>query len=478
MIQRILAVVVFGLAAAAGSAQEAPIAITLRLQPRAAPVPALKYRLIPEIRDQIAGNAVQSYLRAMNPEWYNSVGGSQKLIEQAGDLTRTSPGSLTPEQVKKFQFLRRSKMLMEIDRGARRSYCDWELVERARVDGVGTLLPDVQSMRSLIHLMQMRAKLELRDRNFGAAATSLQTEFGLSRHVGSGPFLIQGLVGVACASIAQQAVEDWITMPDSPNLYWALTDLPSPLIDLRNGFEGERLLVDAVFPHYREMLDDPSIPPPSAAELDKMLKNYLDLASGPTRPPLERAFGRVTLSLRCYPEAKRFLRETGRTDEQIEAMPVLHAVFLYQTHRYDVAYDSVRRWVRLPYAEMNRYAKKDLDNSPRKQGNYPEDMDILLVPAIFRVCEAGQRVDRRIAALRCVEAIRMYAAKNGGKLPATLADITEVPVPIDTWTGKPFEYRLEGDKASLIGPNPTNEALSTRNSIHYILVINSVKEKK
>ena len=39
----------------------------------------------------------------------------------------------------------------------------------------------------------------------------------------------------------------------------------------------------------------------------------------------------------------------------------------------------------------------------------------------------------------------MHAAANGGKLPATLADVTVVPVPLDPVTGKPFDYRLEGD---------------------------------
>ena len=28
--------------------------------------------------------------------------------------------------------------------------------------------------------------------------------------------------------------------PKCPNLYWALTDLPSPLVDLRKGVQGEQ----------------------------------------------------------------------------------------------------------------------------------------------------------------------------------------------------------------------------------------------
>jgi hypothetical protein len=43
----------------------------------------------------------------------------------------------------------------------------------------------------------------------------------------------------------------------------------------------------------------------------------------------------------------------------------------------------------------------------------------------------------------------MYAASHDGKFPATLDDITEVPVPTDPLTGEPFPYRLEGATARI-----------------------------
>ncbi len=56
-------------------------------------------------------------------------------------------------------------------------------------------------------------------------------------------------------------------------------------------------------------------------------------------------------------------------------------------------------------------------------------------------------MDRDLAILRCVEAIRMYAANHKGKLPESFNDITKVPVPLNPITNKPFEYILENDKA-------------------------------
>ena len=76
----------------------------------------------------------------------------------------------------------------------------------------------------------------------------------------------------------------------------------------------------------------------------------------------------------------------------------------------------------------------------------------LVLPAIQKVMMARVRLDRRIAALRCVEAVRLYGAAHGAKLPATLGAIKEVPIPTDPGTGKEFAYRVAGDRATLSGP--------------------------
>ena len=54
------------------------------------------------------------------------------------------------------------------------------------------------------------------------------------------------------------------------------------------------------------------------------------------------------------------------------------------------------------------------------------------------------RIDREVASLRVIEALRIYAARHDGRLPERLDDIDQVPVPNNPATGKPFVYRLEG----------------------------------
>ena len=71
---------------------------------------------------------------------------------------------------------------------------------------------------------------------------------------------------------------------------------------------------------------------------------------------------------------------------------------------------------------------------------------------------------RKIQALRIIEAVRHYLVEHDGKLPATLDEIKDVPIPIDPLTEAPFVWRVEGNSAvlkaqalpaSAVAPNST-----------------------
>ena len=71
----------------------------------------------------------------------------------------------------------------------------------------------------------------------------------------------------------------------------------------------------------------------------------------------------------------------------------------------------------------------------------------IFLPFVRGVRIAEVRSQRDIAVLRMIEALRIYGADHDGRLPETLADMTDVPLPIDPMTGKPFGYRREGEVA-------------------------------
>ena len=77
------------------------------------------------------------------------------------------------------------------------------------------------------------------------------------------------------------------------------------------------------------------------------------------------------------------------------------------------------------------------------------------------------RLDRHLASLRCIEALRLYAARHDNLFPETLGQITDVTIPTDPLTGNPFVYRREGDKAFLEAPAPPGG--NARDALQYEL---------
>ena len=54
----------------------------LTVRPAGAPQQALRYVLLPELKDKIPGNAIQSYYRAFSPEWWGSISRDKDFYEK------------------------------------------------------------------------------------------------------------------------------------------------------------------------------------------------------------------------------------------------------------------------------------------------------------------------------------------------------------------------------------------------------------
>src|SRR5207248_9735571 len=78
-----------------------------------------------------------------------------------------------------------------------------------------------------------------------------------------------------------------------------------------------------------------------------------------------------------------------------------------------------------------------------------------VMPAMLGAKTAETRIIQKIAALQVLEALRIYAAAHDGRLPDSLSDISEVPVPLDPFRGEPFHYVRNGNLAKLESPYPS-----------------------
>lgn len=442
----------------------------LIVSPAPAPSPSLKYLLLPELKDQTPGNAALEYYRAFSPEWWGFLR-QQKMIEAADKALQTPLKDLPRKEL---AWIQTSHMLRQVDIAARREYVDWGMAERLRREGYNLLLPDVQSLRQTGVLLAARARLEIAEGNYDKAVYTLQTGMALAHHTGDGVTLIQDLVGIALAQIAFVQLEALIQQPDAPNFYWALTDLPRPLFDLRKALQGETLGLYAMLPELRS-LETTRFTPEQQQKLLSALGGGVDSLMFGQKPNESHRLKGTLLVLCVYPEAKKALLAEGRKADEVEALPALQVVLLHSLHQYERLRDDVYKCYGLPYWE----AKPRIDEAYKRLRPGYQRLEAMpfvqLLPDIQSVLRASVRTDRRIAVLRCVEAIRMHAAAHDGKLPATLDAITEVPIPLDLATGKAFVYRISSDKATLFAPPPSGEQATLNNAMQYELTIRSKK---
>ena len=119
----------------------------------------------------------------------------------------------------------------------------------------------------------MRFRGEVAERQFDKAIRTAKTMFALSRHLGEHPTEVANLVGLWLAHIAANTIEEMVQQAKCPNLYWALTDLPSPLVDLRKGVQGEQTMVAA---ELRAIRDDA---PMTDAEIDAIVSRLSGVIS-------------------------------------------------------------------------------------------------------------------------------------------------------------------------------------------------------
>jgi hypothetical protein len=447
-----------------------PPPIQLTLTPAKPPTPALKYQLLPDARLLTSGDAAPIYKEVIELL-------AKKLHRQNAplfDAWYQMPIDRLPKDAVRKLLADYEDVYALLDKAARCDHCDWGLLERLREKGIGALLPEFQPLRECATLLVVRAHLEMAEGRYDKALVTLRNGFALARHTGDSHTLISFLVGVAIANIMEVQVDQLIGRADAPNLYFALTDLPAPLVSMRKGLQGERVSAYGTFPGLFAAAADPDAGNMTEKELADAVKLLQGLDDKEINYYVDRyRLGRNILSK--HEAAKKALVAAGRPRDKVEAMPHLQVALLHALLEYDAAFDDLIVWQNLPYWEQR---KRQADLDKRVRADRTDDPDApavslvrLLLPAVNKVAFARARTDRKVALLRTVEAVRFYAAEHDGKLPPDLGAIKDVPVPLDPVTGKAFEYRLERDVAKLTAPPPDKETPNAANSVVYELRI-------
>lgn len=427
------------LAANAAAPPKLPaIVVRMTVQPKAAPKPALKYQLLPELREMNPGNPIQGYLKCFMEQSHFF---GDKKVNEDREKWRTMPLKDLP--LKEMQYYCKNNGLRQADYAARLDNPDWQILLKLKSDGVNLLLPDAQKLRALADALQIRFRVEIAERRFADAIVTAKTMLALSRHFNEHPTLIGDLIGIAIGTIALSRVDEMIEQPDCPNLFWALTDLPSPFIDLRKGLQAERVMIEAEMPGLNDR------EPMSEAQLLRIVNRLQKAINGPkdaegaVRQWME---GRVKDEEHVRGARKRLIASLPSKDtDRLDSLPPLQIVLLDAKLDFEMVRDEAMKALALPYWQARRVLESI---PPIPWGKQTPLMKLSI--RVDRVRMAQARLDQRIALLRCVEALRMYAAEHEGKLPSKLDDI-RVPLPVDPATGKPFTYKVDGKTAHLHG---------------------------
>ena len=458
-----------------------PEVIELLLRPAPEPRPALKYSLLPAPAERTPGNASTHYYRAMLMLKERPKENWQEYSDKERQWLAAAPGDdAAKAEIAKWLQSQRN-VLEEVRQAAlcQRSQWDLPLQDLRGLDTINFLLPEIQECRALARTLRLQAHLELLDGRPDDALVTLRAGYQLARDTAQPPNLICGLVGIAIGNMMSAELVSVISHSDA-NYYWALAALPEPLVDLRPALEAELNLPFQLFP----FLKDAETAERTEGEWRRLLVDCIaNLGNleggGKALEGWQAELAAVALVAKLYPVAKERLVAGGLDAAKVEAMPVGQVVAIHTARSLRHAYQELFKTFLLPREEAARRLPR-VTRQLVAEGYIGGGQDVLsgrgglpiantLLPGYENILTASLRLPRNLAALQTIEAIRMHAAA-GGKLPASLAEVTIVPPPFNPATGQPFPYSYDAATgAATLDLPPLGELTPQQDGKRYVL---------
>jgi len=426
---------------------------TFELTPAAPPTPVLKYHLLFDPVEQTPGNAAPLYLRA-------EAAMPHDLRDQLDSFDSHNYTNAQFPEAADALFQQTQPVFDNLNLAGRCEQCDWKTP--LREEGVAARLPYLNDIRTLTRLLCIRAHEMRLAGNMPEAVATLRLVYEISRKTAEEPLLIGGLVGVGTMKLANDELAALMNRPDAPNLYWALASLPGPILRFPHSLSGEKFII----PRTIKQIDGADLDDFSGDDLRPVFKRAIEqirVFSSKDNPVVRIWDNDQALADAVehnLPEAQRYyIRTRNVTDDQAQSMEPfkLAAIYWYETacNLRDEAYAASS----LPYPLMIRRMDILTAEEVRIRRDQPANLFMEFVGTYERAAETFCRLDRQIAALTDVEAIRSYAAANSGTLPDHLQDITDTPALDNPRTGKPFNYQVSNGMAILSDLQLDNDSL-------------------
>jgi hypothetical protein len=412
---------------------------SFELTPIAPPVPALKYQLLYDnLAERRPGNAAILYLDAvlmMGADAKEKAGQAMELRESKNKqaFNQLADSLVLPN------------VFQELELAALRDECDWQPPFREM--GAQTLLPHLEPMvHGLAGLVTVRASRQIDQGDVTGALATLRLGYEMADKIGHEPVLVSALVSLKTTAMMDNCLAQLMSRPESPNLYWALAEYPSRHVILRRAFDGERHFIAASVPLMAKKVVGEKL---TADDWRAVLKSVAELVSdfegsAQAPDPVESTSPSVLERARHeYANANRL------TADEVAKLDPAIVLGTYYFDQYNAAADERFKLRGLAYPVQLAMSDAHAARLASLIEEQPANPFLKTLPALQKCVLPFARADRELAALTAVEALRSYAAAHDGKLPARLDDVTETPVPENPVIGRPFEYRVEGETATI-----------------------------
>ncbi len=423
------------------------------VSPAPEPSPALRYRLYPGTWELRPGSALLHYARA------------QILFQQMAKETTTEwqqwateESNPTDEQLSsavdnlKHVYVELHELAMSED-----FTWDHRIRDLRGPEVYSYLLPDVQEARAMARLLRIRIMLQIRRRDFEGVFSSVSDGFRLAEFVGQGETLIQKLVGVAIAAVMRDALEDAISTPGCPNLYWAIASVPPSLVNISQSAVWELDNIHRVLPVLAEAENAEWSDAEATKKWATLVSDLGTLSGDGSSAGRDSQLALAIASVTFVDSARQRLQANGIEADRLSRLPALQVVLIDAAREVRRVSDDLAKAHLLPA----HLADPVLDREDAKYQKWIRDNRLssvgaaiggLLYPAVKQVKAAETRMLLGHARLMTLEAIRMYASEHDGQLPKSLDQLSTVPAMPDPFTNKPFGYRVEviDDKPTLI----------------------------
>ncbi|MBI1323579.1 hypothetical protein GC170_10395 [bacterium] len=454
--------------------------IRITIHPKAIEAKDLEKPLLPPCAEMSSGNAMLDYFRGMSYEYSGVRQWTRELEEKKVKWLEMPLDELKPDELRGGG----AAVYLMID-GSRKTYADMGYLERVKKGGANTLLGEISALRQTNRDLRLFTRSEILKKRYDTALDMIRAGLAAPRHLSAQYGNINLLIAAAMANETVASMHDWVSRPDTMNLYWPLTQLPRPLLHTDKLLEGELLMYEN------------GIGSHSAAELKTVMteKDALDfflsqmrlfvvdgvLFEAPNAPEWIDAVRPFVDKL--HPLAVENLKKSGVAEAELNAMTkaqvcaIFHRqIFLSQMRRYGrwFPFDS---WVAIREIGRERQSKTTLDGvdlvSLPKFEFEGKEIDVFNseLPDKFAmsITLTKARLETKLNVVSLIELLRDYAADHP-ELPESTDTLTRYPANLtDHFTGKPVRYRrIDATTATIeAGPPEGMPGVDLQNHLRY-----------